>query len=72
MAFPLPYHPPRIGLNDIDESILWGIAKSKIPLCVYNRRCDDHPDGNYVVITGITPTPLGEGKSTTTGKDVAV
>ena len=22
-------------------------------------------DGNYVVVTGITPTPLGEGKSTT-------
>ena len=54
-------------MNDTDESIPWGIAKSKIPLCVYNRRCDDHhPDGNYVVITGITPTPLGEGKSTTT------
>jgi formyltetrahydrofolate synthetase len=24
------------------------------------------PDGNYVVVTGINPTPLGEGKSTTT------
>ena len=23
-------------------------------------------DGNYVVVTGINPTPLGEGKSTTT------
>jgi formate--tetrahydrofolate ligase len=26
----------------------------------------DGPDGNYVVVTGINPTPLGEGKSTTT------
>ena len=25
-----------------------------------------HGDGNYVVVTGINPTPLGEGKSTTT------
>ena len=56
----------RIGLNNVDESIPWGIAKSKIPLCVYDRRSEDHPNGNYVVITGITPTPLGEGKSTTT------
>jgi formate--tetrahydrofolate ligase len=24
------------------------------------------PNGNYVVVTGINPTPLGEGKSTTT------
>ena len=24
------------------------------------------PDGNYVVVAGINPTPLGEGKSTTT------
>ena len=55
----------RIGLNETDESIPWGIAKSKIPLCVYDRRCEE-PNGNYVVITGITPTPLGEGKSTTT------
>jgi formyltetrahydrofolate synthetase len=26
----------------------------------------DSPDGFYVVVGGITPTPLGEGKSTTT------
>ena len=29
-------------------------------------RLRDGDDGNYVVITGVTPTPLGEGKSTTT------
>lgn len=32
---------------------------------MYDRRADQ-PDGNYVVVTGINPTPLGEGKSTTT------
>lgn len=29
-------------------------------------RLADSPNGNYVVVTGINPTPLGEGKSTTT------
>mmetsp|Transcript_12695 Transcript_12695/g.18697 ORF Transcript_12695/g.18697 Transcript_12695/m.18697 type:complete len:657 (-) Transcript_12695:98-2068(-) len=54
----------QIGLED-DEMIPWGIAKAKIPLSVRDRR-KDQPDGNYVVVTGINPTPLGEGKSTTT------
>ena len=29
-------------------------------------RLAEAPDGRYVVVAGITPTPLGEGKSTTT------
>jgi formyltetrahydrofolate synthetase len=48
-----------------DEIIPWGIAKAKVPLSVYERR-RDAAGGNYVVVTGINPTPLGEGKSTTT------
>jgi Formate--tetrahydrofolate ligase len=55
----------RMGLNEDDEVIPWGIAKAKIPLLVKDRR-QHVPNGNYVVVTGITPTPLGEGKSTTT------
>ena len=54
----------RLGLAD-DEVLPWGIAKAKIPLMVRDRRADAEP-GNYVVVTGINPTPLGEGKSTTT------
>ena len=54
----------RLGLGD-DEIIPWGIAKAKVPLIVRDRRADQ-PQGNYVVVTGINPTPLGEGKSTTT------
>jgi formate--tetrahydrofolate ligase len=50
---------------DPDEIIPWGTAKAKIPLSVRDKR-KDSPDGNYVVVTGINPTPLGEGKSTTT------
>ena len=54
----------RVGLAD-DEVIPWGIAKAKVTLSSRDRR-KDQPDGNYVVVTGINPTPLGEGKSTTT------
>ena len=54
----------RVGLTE-DEVIPWGIAKAKISLSARDNR-KDQPDGNYVVVTGINPTPLGEGKSTTT------
>ena len=30
------------------------------------ERLKQVPNGNYIVVTGINPTPLGEGKSTTT------
>ncbi len=30
------------------------------------ERLKDHPNGKYIVVTAITPTPLGEGKTTTT------
>jgi formyltetrahydrofolate synthetase len=54
----------RAGLND-DEVIPWGFAKAKIALSVRDR-LKEEKNGNYVVVTGINPTPLGEGKSTTT------
>jgi formyltetrahydrofolate synthetase len=58
------YHHLRVGLAE-DEVIPWGIAKAKVTLSARDRRIDQ-PNGNYVVVTGINPTPLGEGKSTTT------
>eukprot|EP01044_Picomonas_judraskeda_P021849 COSAG03_NODE_5260_length_1295_cov_0.970736_1_plen_144_part_00 len=42
-----------------------GSVKAKVKLSVLER-LKDQPDGNYVLIAGVTPTPLGEGKSTTT------
>ena len=51
----------RAGILD-DELYPWGIAKAKVSLSVKDR-LKDSPDGNYVVVTGINPTPLGEGKS---------
>eukprot|EP01036_Dinobryon_divergens_P051929 gene51929-69492_t len=47
------------------EYDLYGSCKAKISLAVRDRLADQ-PSGNYVVVTGINPTPLGEGKSTTT------
>lgn len=52
------------GIND-DELDLYGKNKAKVHLSVLDR-LQGRPDGHYVVVTGISPTPLGEGKSTTT------
>jgi len=48
-----------------DELEPYGRFKAKVHLSIINR-LKDSPNGNYVVVTAITPTPLGEGKSTTT------
>lgn len=54
----------EIGLKE-DEYSLYGKKKAKISLNVL-KRMKDEPNGKYVLVVGITPTPLGEGKSTTT------
>ncbi|KAH9824514.1 C-1-tetrahydrofolate synthase, cytoplasmic [Teratosphaeria destructans] len=43
----------------------YGAYKAKVSLDVLSR-LSHRKNGRYVVVTGITPTPLGEGKSTTT------
>lgn len=43
----------------------YGAYKAKVDLGII-KRLDHRRNGRYVVVTGITPTPLGEGKSTTT------
>ncbi|KAF9653139.1 C-1-tetrahydrofolate synthase [Thelephora ganbajun] len=43
----------------------YGKYKAKVELSVLDR-LNHRKDGKYVVISGITPTPLGEGKSTMT------
>lgn len=43
----------------------YGAYKAKVDLGLI-KRLDHRRNGRYVVVTGITPTPLGEGKSTTT------
>ncbi len=48
-----------------DEIEPYGKTKAKVHLSVRDRLATA-PNGKYVVITAITPTPLGEGKTTTT------
>jgi formate--tetrahydrofolate ligase len=54
-----------LGLRD-DEIELYGRTKAKVTLDAIRRVESERPRGKYVVVTAITPTPLGEGKSTTT------
>lgn len=52
----------EIGLFDYEQ---YGPYKAKITLPSPEITKDSPDRGKYVVVTGITPTPLGEGKSTT-------
>uniref|UniRef100_A0A8C8BF33 formate--tetrahydrofolate ligase n=1 Tax=Otus sunia TaxID=257818 RepID=A0A8C8BF33_9STRI len=54
----------EIGLLT-DEVEIYGQTKAKVRLSLLER-LKDQPDGKYVLVAGITPTPLGEGKSTVT------
>jgi hypothetical protein len=48
-----------------EELLPYGRDKAKVSLSVRDR-LKDAPNGKYVLVTAITPTPLGEGKTTTT------
>jgi formyltetrahydrofolate synthetase len=48
-----------------DELELYGKSKAKVHLSIRDR-LKNIPNGKYIVVTAITPTPLGEGKTTTT------
>jgi len=52
----------ELGLED-DELELYGKYKAKVRLAALARR---QPRGRLVLVTGINPTPAGEGKSTVT------
>lgn len=49
-----------------DELLPHGHYVAKIDYKSILNRLKDRPDGKYIDVTAITPTPLGEGKSTTT------
>ncbi len=53
-----------IGLSE-DDLDYYGKYKAKVHLDVLER-LKDRPDGKYIDVTAITPTPLGEGKTVTT------
>lgn len=54
-----------LGLQD-KELIPHGHYVGKVDYKAVLERLSDKPDGKYIDVTAITPTPLGEGKSTTT------
>ena len=65
-ATPLPIQriADEVGLLP-DELVPYGPDKAKVRLSVRDR-LSGNPNGKYVLVTAITPTPLGEGKTTTT------
>ena len=54
----------RIGL-EADDLELYGKYKAKIAPHVWER-LKDRPDGKLILVTAISPTPAGEGKTTVT------
>ncbi len=54
----------KLGLEK-DEMLPFGNI-SRLNFLKIIERLKDKPDGKYIEVTAITPTPLGEGKTTTT------
>jgi len=54
----------ELGLEE-DDLDLYGKYKAKVHLDVLEK-FKDRPNGKYIDVTAITPTPLGEGKTVTT------
>ncbi|XP_043076324.1 monofunctional C1-tetrahydrofolate synthase, mitochondrial isoform X2 [Puntigrus tetrazona] len=61
---PISQLAKEIGLVP-EELEAYGNTKAKVHLSLLNR-LQHQPNGKYVLVAGITPTPLGEGKSTVT------
>ncbi|MEQ1795672.1 MAG: formate--tetrahydrofolate ligase [Nitrospira sp.] len=53
----------ELGIHP-NELIPFGANKAKISLSILDR-LKDRPNGRYILVTAINPTPLGEGKTTT-------
>lgn len=54
----------EIGIRP-SEVVPYGPYKAKVSLSILDRLAG-RKDGKYIIVSGINPTPLGEGKSTTT------
>jgi formyltetrahydrofolate synthetase len=54
----------NLGLSE-DDLDFYGKYKAKVHLDVL-KKFEDRPQGKYIDVTAITPTPLGEGKTVTT------
>ena len=54
----------RLGIA-AEHLVPYGHYKAKVTLD-YLRTLEDRPDGKLILVTAISPTPAGEGKTTTT------
>jgi formyltetrahydrofolate synthetase len=63
-AQPIANIAADLGIHP-DELELYGPLKAKVRLDLLER-LSHRPNGKYIDVTAITPTPLGEGKTTTT------
>ena len=65
-ATPLPIDQIATEAGILPEELdLYGKTKAKVQLSIRDRLKNSR-NGKYIVVTAITPTPLGEGKTTTT------
>ncbi len=62
---PISHIAREMGLEE-DELLPFGHSMGKIDYTKTLARVKNTPNGKYINVTAITPTPLGEGKSTTT------
>src|SRR5271157_3111885 len=61
---PISQVAEEVGIKP-EELEFYGPYKAKVKLEILER-LKDRPNGKYIDVTAITPTPLGEGKTTTT------
>ena len=61
----IEYIAHKLYLNE-DEIIPKGKYVAKVDYCKVWQRIKNKSNGKYIDVTAITPTPLGEGKTTTT------
>jgi formyltetrahydrofolate synthetase len=65
-AVPIPIAEIASAAGILSHELeLYGNSKAKVKLSILDR-LRGKPAGKYVVVTAVTPTPLGEGKTTTT------
>jgi formyltetrahydrofolate synthetase len=62
---PIKQIADELGLTD-EELLPYGHYIAKVDYQKVLSRLGNKPNGKYIDVTAITPTPLGEGKSTTT------
>jgi formate--tetrahydrofolate ligase len=65
-AEPDPIVDVAAGLGlDAQDIIPHGWTKAKVPIDVLNKASADAADGKLILVTAMSPTPAGEGKTTT-------